>query len=69
MYCVISPIAHTPTHMCLTHTCITNIHKIAYQTRALNLHNQYRQKHHAPALQMDNQVGTLFYTISLKDLY
>ncbi|XP_037033760.1 uncharacterized protein LOC119072610 [Bradysia coprophila] len=40
----------------ILHTCFT---KEAYQTKAVNLHNQYRRKHHAPALRMDNELNSL----------
>ncbi|XP_037033759.1 Golgi-associated plant pathogenesis-related protein 1-like [Bradysia coprophila] len=44
-------------------TLITILHgssaQEAYQILALNLHNQYRQIHHAPPLQMDNQLNSL----------
>ncbi|XP_037033758.1 Golgi-associated plant pathogenesis-related protein 1-like [Bradysia coprophila] len=40
----------------ILHTCFT---QEAYQTRALNLHNQYRRKHHAPALRLDNGLNSL----------
>ncbi|KAJ6644420.1 Cell wall protein PRY3 [Pseudolycoriella hygida] len=40
----------------ILHTCQA---QQGYMVRALNLHNQYRRRHHAPALRMDNQLNSM----------